>query len=128
MKFFDGVSILFILVLILSPLGIYEMHKKKHGHPMIWILPFGDIFAASVLIHKYAVNCTNHLMFQKISNISEIIFGIIWCIVLCVTFYIADKQGYTNKSKMPKMKQTLIACGIGLVICSVFIAVVYFFF
>lgn len=115
-----------LIALILAIYGIYEMHTKKPGHPMIWMLPFAIVADIFLIAYRCAIEYSTNTTLHKFINITTIASLVIFIISFIVTFIIADKKHYTAQGKKGKYaKSTLISSCIVAVVCIIFIFVVY---
>ena len=104
-------------VFILAFFSIFDMRKKKPGHPMIWMLPFAMITDAFLIAYRCIIEFSANTNLQKGFYIATIVSIILFVISTIVTFIIADKKNYTAKGKKAKYaKSTLISSGIAFVI------------
>ncbi len=114
-----------IIALAFAIYGIHEMHTKKPGHPMIWILPFAIVADVFLIIYRCTFEFSADVNLQKIMNVLTIVSIVLFVISIIVTFIIADKKNYTAQGKKAKQaRATLISCGIVAVISIIFIFVV----
>ena len=112
------IYILVLLFLIVGGIyGIFDMRKKRPGHPMIWVLPFGILEGVSLLVYRCSLEFTTNALFQKISHIFALTSVSLLLITFVVTFFIAHKRNYTNKEKLKELRPLMICCAIIVVIC-----------
>lgn len=121
---------IYILVLasafVLSIYGIYEMHEKKPGHPMIWTMPFAMLTSVCLIAYRCTTEFSLDINLQRMLNIITIVSIVFFAISIIVTFIIADKKNYTAKGKKAKhAKSTLISSGIAFVIGLIVIIIGY---
>lgn len=116
---FETYIFIVILLFLGSIFGIYDMRKKKPGHPMTWVLPFSIFLCASLILYRCSLELTNNQIFQEITHIVTIISIICFFISFIITFAIAHKNNYTDKEKLNKLLPLLIGCIIIMIICFV---------
>ena len=122
---FSAYLIVAIIALMFAIYGIYEMHTKKPGHPMIWMLPFAIVTDVFLIIYRCTLEFSTNVNLQETMNILTIVSIVLFVISLIVTFIIASKKNYTAQGKKAKQtRSTLISCGIVAVISIIFIFVV----
>lgn len=112
---------IFIIILLFfgSIFGIYDMRKKKPGHPMIWVLPCSMFLCLSLILYRCSLELTSNQIFQEITHIVTIISVVCFFISFIITFAIAHKNNYTDKEKLKRLLPLLICCIVIMLICFV---------
>ena len=113
-----------IAVIIVSPYAMYETHKLKPGHPIIWIIPFADLAAVGMILYRCALELTDNQLFQNITDVISIITGVLFVISFIVTVIIANKKGYTSKTENQGALKTAIAAFIVAIIGIILLVII----
>ena len=112
-------SYIFVLAALFfgSIFGIYDMRKKKPGHPMTWVLPFSMELCIALALNRCALELTTNHLFQQITDIIAIVSVICFFLSFVITFILAYKKDYVDKEKFKKIMPLLIGCIIIMAIC-----------
>ena len=112
---------IYILILLAAIVGgvygIFDMHKNRSGHPMIWSIPFGILECILLILYRCSFELTTNVFFQKLTEILAIMGVILFFTSLIVTFIIANKNNYINKKRLKELLPLMICCVIIILIC-----------
>lgn len=104
---------LYVLILICISGGlvfsIFDIRKKRPGHPAIWIIPFGMLECIFLLFYRCSLELSTNVVLQKVTNILSLIGIGLFFASLIITFIIAYKKNYINREKFKKLMPTFIA-------------------
>lgn len=115
---FTSYTIVVALVIVFSIYSIFDLNKKKPGHPYKYLfycmIPMMIVAFFYRYVHEFEVS----FFWINLIDVISLILVISMFVVLGYSSYLAYKRGYISEQGKRLLKSTLIPCVVVFVLCA----------